>query len=725
MEKSEIETIEPVEELEKARRKKAKNKIKIEKPEKIKAKKSKDRKYSLIFVYGVSVLIDLIILCTTNMFISGHIMKKAIIEQYTSKIFDLTGATSSDVANWLSNFKTDIRIYSEADINYEGNINKTITWLRNHRHLKNPEVADIAFVTPGGTAYFDNGNKSPENLLEEYDFHNALIHENKREFIGDAIALPGHENNPFIPIARAARNSNGVTYGYFLSLIQVKTLTKQINQYRIGNTGYYFLIDSKGKVIAHPEDDKLMSNAFEWKGIKESVEKNEANVALIDENFVSYFPIEKTNFSAFASITEEEVNNATLKSRYQSVAGGITIEILIFIVTTYILYRIVKEIRKVTLQINNLTQGDADLTKRLKIKEKDEIGELAINTNRFIEKFRDIVLTIKGSGTEITEVEEQLKSQVDLTKSTVREVKGSVVLVREQVEGQVVASEQTAGSVTVIADSIQDLEKMVEMQASSVEEASAAVEQMIGNIKAVDDSVARMSNEFTSLQDDTKIGLEKNTTVFDLIQKIAEQSSSMLEANESIQAIAEQTNLLAMNAAIEAAHAGEAGKGFSVVADEIRKLAETSAEQSAKIGTDLAEIQEGIEQVVEASGDSDKSYRAVSNRIVSTGELVRQIKGALDEQQEGSKQILEALEVMTSSAGEVKTAAVQMSKGGEEINNNVDSLKNSMMHIGSAIADIDASIQNVENVAEELHIISCNMQKATVKINKDINNFIV
>ena len=162
---------------------------------------------------------------------------------------------------------------------------------------------------------------------------------------------------------------------------------------------------------------------------------------------------------------------------------------------------------------------------------------------------------------------------------------------------------------------------MIQSQASSVVEASAAVEEMIGNINSVDRSVVQMVGEFTVLEQDTKNGIEQNSSVNSLIQKIAEQSTSMYDANTTIQSIAEQTNLLAMNAAIEAAHAGEAGKGFSVVADEIRKLAETSAEQSNKIGEELTNIQNGITKVVAASSESEKSFQAVSIMEIITGTI--------------------------------------------------------------------------------------------------------
>ena len=127
--------------------------------------------------------------------------------------------------------------------------------------------------------------------------------------------------------------------------------------------------------------------------------------------------------------------------------------------------------------------------------------------------------------------------------------------------------------------------------------------------------------------------------------------------------MAAQTNLLAMNAAIEAAHAGEAGKGFSVVADEIRRLSETSSEQSRGIGMELESVEDGIAEVVASSHTSEESYGQVVAYIGETDNLVREMREAMLEQREGSVQVLEALRAMNEITQSVRGGSMEMSSG--------------------------------------------------------------
>mgnify|MGYP002353388963 FL=1 len=225
--------------------------------------------------------------------------------------------------------------------------------------------------------------------------------------------------------------------------------------------------------------------------------------------------------------------------------------------------------------------------------------------------------------------------------SATAQILANIEGVRRLAANQESSTGAATDSVASVVGGIADLDALTETQAAGIAEASASIEQMIGNIGSVSSSIGRMAERFEELTRTAAAGREKQEAVDGKVGAIASQSEALLEANKVIAGIASQTNLLAMNAAIEAAHAGDAGKGFSVVADEIRRLSETSAEQSKSIGAELSSIKETIAEVVVASAESEDAFNVVSSSIAATDELVRQVDHAMAEQGEGSKQILE------------------------------------------------------------------------------------
>jgi len=385
------------------------------------------------------------------------------------------------------------------------------------------------------------------------------------------------------------------------------------------------------------------------------------------------------------------------------------ISLLLGLTTYFVLLRtVVLPVRKVASLLKNISEGDGDLTQTISIKSKDEIGDLAGSFNLTIEKIRRLILAIKTQANNLSSVGSELASNMTQTAAAVNQISANIQSIKNQTVNQSASVIETNSTMVHISQNIGKLDGLITDQSANITESSSAIEEMLANIASVSQTLVKNAESVQELSSASGSGRESLTEVSAQIREVAKESDSLLEISSVIQAIASQTNLLSMNAAIEAAHAGDAGRGFSVVADEIRKLAETSGAQAKTVSVVLKRIKRSMDAITSSTDKVLKQFDDIARKIDSVSERELSIKNAMDEQGEGSKQILEAVGQLNSITGSVKSGSVEMLTGSSEVILESENLgritgevTGSMNEMASGVQEITIAVNKVNDISQE------------------------
>ena len=536
-----------------------------------------------------------------------------------------------------------------------------------------------------------------------------------------------------VGITRCVYDNNSDFIGNASIEVSLDTLTVILESIDLGEGCILMMVQKDGTILADTSNAK---NNF--KKINEINMPSLANLlsngtegGSININGKTYFTQHitnrKTGYQIIAFSPKEIVFEAFYKTLKLTIFVCVLLSLILAFITALVARKIIKPLKVIRNNIientNEIAEGNANLTKRINVKSRDEIGDVADGFNAFSETLQKIIASMKQSKKSLAAAGEMLNKGTSETAVAISQITDSIGGLKGNLATQNSSVEQTANSIHEIIGNIHALEELVKAQSNAVQEASSTVEQMIGNISEVNQSVDKMASSFGALALDAENGAETQTKLQNQIAEIENQSKLLNEANHVIANIASQTNLLAMNAAIEAAHAGESGKGFAVVADEIRKLSETSTSQSKTIGEQLRNIQDTINVVVSSTQHGVQGYTNLANEIRETDMLVQQIKQAMSEQQAGSVQITEALRNMNNSTAEVQRASQKMTEGSRSIVDEIGTLQTETLAMHRSMDEISDGAGKIEEMGSSLTEISSVMEQSIGEIGKQVDQF--
>lgn len=445
--------------------------------------------------------------------------------------------------------------------------------------------------------------------------------------------------------------------------INLEQLSSQLSGTRLTKNSVSYLIGNDGGVKAHPDaelvkaglnikkfDDpefiktvsgKILSSD---KGISEYTNKKGI------DNLVVFKNIPTSGWKVVMEIPKQELGEGLNKIKYIAVGIIAGFVVILIVVLNFLLNVILKSIRETAATLKDIAEGEGDLTKRLNVASKDEIGDLANSFNLFIDKLQGIIRDVvehsgkvDNASEEMLVIAKNVSNESDATSTKTRNIS--------------VSAEEVNAGVTSVASSMEEASANISMIASSVEEMTVTVSEISKN---------------TSNASSISQGAVKSSQVTtEQIKALGHAAQEIGRVTETITEISEQTNLLALNATIEAARAGEAGKGFAVVATEIKELANQTA-------TATYEIKDKITGIQDATNESITNIDQISTIINEFNDLITSVAAAIEEQ--------------TATTQEISTNISQLSEGVSETNENLARSSQSVSDISSETSSVNQSV---------------------------------
>jgi methyl-accepting chemotaxis protein len=519
------------------------------------------------------------------------------------------------------------------------------------------------------------------------------------------ITRPFMDGNTFLGMAAIPLNIQGLNY--FLGSLEYET------------GKYYTVIADGNGLIAYSNRPGYFGKNIVEMGIASSVEQ------LPQNQMFEYVSTVSGNRDMAHLIIDPDTGwiilNGIDLSSVEATLGEIVTGVLPFVlgllavgvVMFLFIFGTLKALERLAITLNNIANGEGDLTAKLPETGVREIADVSRYFNQTIGKIRDMVIIIKKQAGTLSEIGGELANNMNKTAASVNQIAANVQNVKDRIMNQSASVNEAHATMEQLVSHIGRLNTNVDNQGNEITQASTSIEEMVTNIQSVTRTLINNSKNVKNLRDAAEVGRSGLIEVSEDIKEIVRESEGLLEINAVMQNIASQTNLLSMNAAIEAAHAGESGKGFAVVADEIRKLAEDSSEQSKIIVSVLKKIKSSIDKITISTDNVLNRFEEIDSSVKTVADQEDNIRKAMEEQELGSQQLLAGTAKVNGITTQVRAGANEMREGAQEVIRESENLSKTTQEITYGMNDMAQGADQIKVAVNHVNEIS-NMNRSAI-----------
>lgn len=370
---------------------------------------------------------------------------------------------------------------------------------------------------------------------------------------------------------------------------------------------------------------------------------------------------------------------------------------------------ILKPIEKAVSLLKNIAEGEGDLTARLELKTKSEIGELAQWFNIFIEKVHSIVKDIKGSADNLSNTLEQVTQNTSLISGQIKGINDKSSNVSNLSQNLSSNFTEISTSSNTMADNARSVSEFIESTSSNINSVAAAIEESQTNISMIASDSQQMNVVINDIQSNTSTGQEISNQAVAYVSNASQKVDDLKTASqeiynviELITEISEQTKNLALNATIEAARAGEAGKGFAVVANEVKELAKQTNDATESIRAKIDAMQGSTDVTVSEITKISETITKLNNIVVAISSAVEDQSRSIENNSENTSQAADGL--------------IEVNNNLSKVNNQMNDAVQNVNGVASATSQVSSTIttsaENLDEVSTNIHGIQSSLSES-------------